>query len=744
MTHVVPPDDLKSVYVSDTGNDGNDGKMDVRPKRTLADVKTTADALLPVLGDPVAIIDQTASTYPENLVISDNVFVDMPLCRMVGATGTIITAGANTVANFLTVQTSLTAGDIAWTSGGKSRLGFNAPSVIITGSNQTGLLINGTSAETFPNVSQILSLGDNNILHDHTSSGDSHNFNGNSIEFAGNNSTAFRVNTTSTDVVTYRVGSINQTGTGNVAIETVNGNAALYANDIGCDIIVGAGSTLSLNDAVMNGDIFVDAGATLNLSILSHPTGTITGTGTVVGSIGNEIVGTHEVLGDLNVSGATNAASITSTGTVAAIKIKPLSDTAFGPIFEAPASMVANYDITLPVANGVEGQQWQLDSSLELQWVTPANFDLSFPSTETGLKTIHTVNNVTVSWDADNWLIKVTAGTLAASAQLSWVVNVFGENGETIVVPEDDIKDLNGEFVLASDSVVWLTTTGLVDALIDLQDRNQRMSIGLNFYLDGIPSTSTHLLIDIFSRGNNLAGGVDINAIAGISELLASTPLLYYLRFDPKYLSGIVLSSPYADFSSGDLQSSATVGHPDNTGGSNALKLNAASSDFVLLGDTANQIGGDTSFDMYVRWDSFALSGNFARVFEFANTSDADDNILLSREATTSDFNYQLNIDAALETAIVMSGFWVEGEWVRVTITVDGTTGETKVYRDGIFIDLASPPPGITVITNTQGLAIPTKARTNGYIGQSNFAGDGYPDISINNFRVYNEIIVPE
>ena len=123
MSNNLIPEGAREIFVSDTGNDANDGRSLQFPLRTLAAAVLQATTLSPPLSttDPAAIIDIGASTFLESLIIPDNVFIDLSTVRLLGQGGTVIAAGANARGNYSTVQTSNTSGDIAYDTNDKSR-----------------------------------------------------------------------------------------------------------------------------------------------------------------------------------------------------------------------------------------------------------------------------------------------------------------------------------------------------------------------------------------------------------------------------------------------------------------------------------------------------------------------------------------------------------------------------------------------------------------------------------------------
>jgi hypothetical protein len=320
MSNFLVPPGTRNIYVDDAGNDAYDGLSLQFPKATLAAAAATAAALTPTTADPVAIIDVGASTFGETLAIPDNVFVDLGTIRLISPGGAAITAGSAARSDFSTVQTSTTAGDIAYSSNNKSRVGFDSPSIVLNGSNQTGISINGTSFQIFTHISQMLSVGNNNVCFDYTSSGipGSHTFD--QYLILGTDTIAIRHNSTSAQPLEMRGGLIEAAGANNIGIEVLNGAAAISVCYIEAPtaIHVADGGTLNIFDADVIGDIIIDAGGVLNCTINDF-TGTITNNGTINGRIDTQFYGDTTFIDNVIVGG-----DLTVNGTLTSIDTESL------------------------------------------------------------------------------------------------------------------------------------------------------------------------------------------------------------------------------------------------------------------------------------------------------------------------------------------------------------------------------------------------------------------------------------
>ena len=262
MSNNLIPEGAREIFVSDTGNDANDGRSLQFPLRTLAASVLQATTLSPPLSttDPAAIIDIGASTFLESLIIPDNVFIDLSTVRLLGQGGTVIAAGANARGNYSTVQTSNTSGDIAYDTNDKSRLGFNSPSVVLNGSNQTGVLASGTTGQFYCQVSQFLSIFSDNVLFNWQASGAPGSLTVDEFLVFGTNTTCIRLNTSHTTPLDVRAGKITAGGAGNVGLDIVNGSADVSVSYIEAPTAahVKAGGTLNVSEPEVVGNVIVD------------------------------------------------------------------------------------------------------------------------------------------------------------------------------------------------------------------------------------------------------------------------------------------------------------------------------------------------------------------------------------------------------------------------------------------------------------------------------------------------------
>lgn len=186
-----------------------------------------------------------------------------------------------------------------------------------------------------------------------------------------------------------------------------------------------------------------------------------------------------------------------------------------------------------------------------------------------------------------------------------------------------------------------------------------------------------------------------------------------------------------------DFRVASSTSITDSIGGLTATYANGATSTvsdgISLAGGTINGnghhvdlqdfvIGLDYSFEVYLKFGPSADS--YERVFDFGD-GQSSDNIILQRSGTTSSLWFGAytgaNKDVEMITGTIVS------EALTHIVGVFGSDGYLKLYQDGTLLG-----------TSTTTTTTPTKARTNNYIGRTNWTNNNDLDGNIYYFRVYN------
>ncbi len=431
----IPPG-AKEVFISDSGDNNNfdNSSSPNFPVLTIAQAIAKANSLNPVINDQVLIKDIGTSLYDENMLVPDNVFVDFTNSSIRSPGGTAVEGPDNGNLQIFGIQTSINSNDVAFSTGPNSRMGLTTLTIVLIGNNQSAFVIGGSSDQIFITVSQVTSIGNDNVAFTHTSTSASSSYKFDEINMLGTDSIAIQFNSSSSDVCEMRGGSITAPGTGNSGIVVIEGQLSVYVNVIDAPnaIVIEDGGTLNIFDADVIGNIVVNTGGTLNCTITSL-TGTVTNNGTINGFIGNPAIDTTRygtLKYDQDFSGTYTDRSLIDKAFAESLVPNPGgADTqiqfndggAFGAdadltynkttntlttdnvdaethgvkgstsgqvTVDAPAVVTSDYSLTLPPADGVDGQILERDSSGNLQWVNdstvPAGSDTEIQFNDSG------------------------------------------------------------------------------------------------------------------------------------------------------------------------------------------------------------------------------------------------------------------------------------------------------------------------------------------------------------------------
>ena len=142
--------------------------------------------------------------------------------------------------------------------------------------------------------------------------------------------------------------------------------------------------------------------------------------------------------------------------------------------------------------------------------------------------------------------------------------------------------------------------------------------------------------------------------------------------------------------------------------------------DYVSL--TNWEWGGTTSFEVYVKYDSFT---DYSRVFGFGSGSE-DNNVLLCNEGSTSTIDFEVRQGSTGKWFV--QGNFDSSTWTHIVATVSGTT--MKVYKNGVLVG-----------TKTDGHDPLVMTREFHYIGATAWGGTtGYIDGTIAFLKIWHGV----
>ena len=135
--------------------------------------------------------------------------------------------------------------------------------------------------------------------------------------------------------------------------------------------------------------------------------------------------------------------------------------------------------------------------------------------------------------------------------------------------------------------------------------------------------------------------------------------------------------------------------------------------------------GGAMTISATVRFDS---TGDWQRVFDFGEPGSVGvGNIYVGRVFNTDDLTFTIEQDIGGGNLVThratAAGAIVNGQWMSVTATVDGT-GQMALYIDG------------TLAASQAGMVLDPAVRSHNYVGRSAFGGDAPFDGAIDNLLV--------
>jgi hypothetical protein len=196
--------------------------------------------------------------------------------------------------------------------------------------------------------------------------------------------------------------------------------------------------------------------------------------------------------------------------------------------------------------------------------------------------------------------------------------------------------------------------------------------------------------------------------------------------------TGLILHLNFAEITDGKLEDASSkdndatpLGHPliipDDTFGS-CLSLDGAD-DYVSVPDLAADYAGGLTVEAWVFYSSFK---SWSRIIDFGN-GPSTNNFLLANAGTTNNLAFHVYAAGAAKT-VEAPGVLKTDAWLHVAAVVDAAGGAT------LYVNGAPVKTGASQLPQKQ-------ARSNNYIGRSNWAADGYLHGKVASVRVYNRAL---
>jgi Concanavalin A-like lectin/glucanases superfamily/PA14 domain/Bacterial lectin/Immunoglobulin I-set domain len=120
---------------------------------------------------------------------------------------------------------------------------------------------------------------------------------------------------------------------------------------------------------------------------------------------------------------------------------------------------------------------------------------------------------------------------------------------------------------------------------------------------------------------------------------------------------------------------------------------------------------------------------SWARFIDYANGA-ASDNILFARNGTSPDLTFEVYNGAVSGGQVTAPGAIALKQWQHFAVTMD-TSGNVIIYKNGVALT-----NGVAYVPNAV-------ARTNDFLGRSNWAQDGYYFGKMDDVRLYMRVLDP-
>jgi len=138
--------------------------------------------------------------------------------------------------------------------------------------------------------------------------------------------------------------------------------------------------------------------------------------------------------------------------------------------------------------------------------------------------------------------------------------------------------------------------------------------------------------------------------------------------------------------------------------------------------------GGTTSFEVYVKYDSFKSGGS--HVFDFSSGENSD-NVIVYNVGDSSAIRWSVCQSSGITCKHLDSSNFDTAEWSHVVVTVKGTT--MKLFKNGVLVG-----------TNTNGIEPRVVTRTQHWLGRSAWSTHGYFDGTIASLKVWHNTELTE
>lgn len=378
------------------------------------------------------------------------------------------------------------------------------------------------------------------------------------------------------------------------------------------------------------------------------------------------------------------------TGTVTQVRLDPVgTGAANGQTVYVDWLRVhnANQGMSANVWLGVENEEWNIAESQAMTWDATnscwyKDFTITGNYPQTYYNMMHVLNNASQQCDNDD------------DRRYGRYQRAYKMLNTAPVVANNSFPD-NG----------WCTT--------------KTPELGWD-YSDADNNAQSRFSVQVASDSgfNNVVAETDLVASAANSFIAPTLPegQLYYRT---RVMDG-AYSNLEATYNGGcTLNSLGALSGDSNKG----VELDGASG-YVALPSGFDSFGGGFTFEW---WAYPTEARSWARFLDLGN-GPSSDNIVITRKSTTNDLSLDIYQGSTSRGNLVAPGAISLNTWQYFVVTID-TKGYARIYKDGTQI--AQGPVTLPEVV----------ARSNGYIGKSNWAADAYYKGRLDEVAIYDRCL---
>ncbi|HYA79050.1 MAG TPA: LamG domain-containing protein, partial [Candidatus Nitrosopolaris sp.] len=162
----------------------------------------------------------------------------------------------------------------------------------------------------------------------------------------------------------------------------------------------------------------------------------------------------------------------------------------------------------------------------------------------------------------------------------------------------------------------------------------------------------------------------------------------------------------------------------------NALQLDGAYGDYVNL---PGELVSGSSAATIEFWATFGADGNWARVFDFGDFTNATGTNYLSFSPHTTSNTTQLGLATVAGTLNLSTPGTFDNLALQVDCIIDPANGYDAIYTNGVLLNaVTSATPPLSSVSSTWS-----------FIGRSLFGTDAWLNATIDEFRIYDGRLTP-